>query len=99
MAAWFKGFNGVSSITGLNYVSDCVTDTSYMFAGFNNNSLLSDAIANLKLKDLKNAKAMFKNCAYMASVDLSNLAVKEGAGITDMFSGCSVLSTITFGSN
>lgn len=98
MAGWFMNFTDVTSVTGLNYINNCVKNTDYTFCGFSMNTCDIN-FGGLNLTSLNSAKAMFKNCQAFTHANLTNLKAEGESNFAGMFSGCNRINKITIGSN
>lgn len=98
-ANWFESFTSLSMLYNLNYfVTDEVTDMSYMFA-YCSNLAPYFSLNYLNIQNLVKAKGMFLNCTSLIELHLADFNMSKLEDATKMFSGCTNLKTIVTNRN
>ncbi len=90
---WFRWFNDLTSITGLEYLNtENVTDMNAMFAECT--SLSSLDVSHFNTQNVTNMGFMFSNCTSLKALDLSHFDTRKVSILYNMFENCESLTEL-----
>lgn len=94
---WFSGFNGLTTITHLEYLNTSqVTNMQYMFS--NCESLEALDLSTFNTENVTNMSHMFYYCTSLKSLNLSSFNTSKVSLMGSMFSNCESLTALNLSS-
>ncbi len=96
-AHWFDGFSSLTHLEGMENLRTCdVTDMSYMFRNCTSLGKMVN-LYFLSTENVTSMKGMFQNCSSAETMYLPDFDLSKVTDASEMFSGCTQLTTIRCG--